>query len=189
MIRRWLHRLALLLSAALVAAAAWQWHRSYSVQDRLWIYSTSSQASWQTLTIARGQLFWERSQCRSAGLHVEWFGLDHEALDGPAWFFLTFWKEPSWLSKLGIHYGHFVAPAPTDEPLPATSDPNPWHYHMVGVPFWLLILVFAMPWLRAGLGWIRRRSLTRAGRCPKCGYDLRATPTRCPECGSIPVTP
>ena len=43
----------------------------------------------------------------------------------------------------------------------------------VGMTLWICLL--------------RPRLRRRAGLCSRCGYDLRATPQQCPECGTVPA--
>ena len=53
------------------------------------------------------------------------------------------------------------------------------------LPYWLIVLatgVLPILYLRR-LGRLVRRYRYRHGLCPGCGYDVRATPDRCPECG------
>ena len=50
-------------------------------------------------------------------------------------------------------------------------------------PLFLLGLVIPTLALMSRL----RRRKDDVGRCLVCGYDLRATPDRCPECGKVPA--
>jgi hypothetical protein len=54
------------------------------------------------------------------------------------------------------------------------------------LPYWLLTAsALLLPVVRAEI-WRRERMRLRRrnlGQCPSCGYDLRATSERCPECG------
>jgi hypothetical protein len=55
----------------------------------------------------------------------------------------------------------------------------------INVPYWFLACVAAaLP--AVAIRRIRaRRRIARQGLCPRCGYDLRASPERCPECGAV----
>jgi hypothetical protein len=60
------------------------------------------------------------------------------------------------------------------------------HHSYLTVPHWTLAVTFALP--PAGRLLIpERRRLRQRGLCAHCGYDLRATPSRCPECGAVPA--
>jgi hypothetical protein len=54
-------------------------------------------------------------------------------------------------------------------------------------PFWALAILTAILPSVSIVRRFRRRHRLRDGLCTVCGYDLRATPQRCPECGTVPA--
>jgi hypothetical protein len=55
----------------------------------------------------------------------------------------------------------------------------------VTLPYWLLTLAFAIAPTFALVAFVRRRRrLSSPHACVACGYDCRASPDRCPECGT-----
>ena len=53
----------------------------------------------------------------------------------------------------------------------------------IAFPHWLLMAVLSVPFLLSFRGPWRRCRRRKLGLCLACGYDLRASPDRCPECG------
>jgi len=62
----------------------------------------------------------------------------------------------------------------------------------LGVPYWFVVGAAATPpgiwWLRRRRDW-RKRCRADRGLCRRCGYDIRASPGRCSECGTAIAIP
>jgi hypothetical protein len=63
----------------------------------------------------------------------------------------------------------------------STRRAAPWDVRLVMFPIWGLLVI------PASIIHVLLRRHHKLGQCRQCGYDLRATPHRCPECGAVPA--
>jgi hypothetical protein len=151
------------LSLLLCVAASVLWVRSYRVSD---IYCNYRAGRYRQVVSSRGQL------------QLAW---------GPT----SYPDATTWTSRPWPYIGVGTGPVPTLDwqflgfmSFTGTTNGVPRRFSELFAPDWSFAMLFGtLPAVWAVLRLRARRFA--AGRCPACGYDLRATPNRCPECGAM----
>jgi hypothetical protein len=190
--------MSLLLCAATVAL----WVRSYSHGDQVaWL----SEDARRCVRSDRGYVEWEVYRREAAydryvasDRHPHW-DLGYRAYDveGSRWpeydgrEFPIAWADGV-TRRRGIDRSRGTW-AFTIPPSGIYGSPMGASWYSVRIPHRLAALACALPPLCVlavrALGRRRRRRRLDMGLCPACGYDLRATPDRCPECGRHTASP
>jgi hypothetical protein len=196
MIGRILARTSVVLSMLLLVAICVQWIRSYSVSDvivwRTWAHGMGPEALGQSLYgIVRTE---------------SWRGLiavvsDNKTLVEAETAQRFIPRQINITSDGALSYerydgGYLRSHRLTDNrlgfdgrPITFTTDRVPWYCFEFVFPYWSIALVMGMI---AGISaWRRIRAARRRKSqvCVFCGYDLRASRERCPECGEpIPAS-
>jgi hypothetical protein len=181
------------LSLLLCLSAAGLWARSYFRGDRvLWASVDDSPGQityrhWQFTSLC-GQLHWEgdtlvvTDPTKLPAVRANLAGVRPVSYqDERAGFAVGY--DRSFLNSLAFHIGGTYS-----TPIPPTDRRT---ISFAAVPLWAPALAgAALPAVRL---WRRRRAERRrraANRlCVRCGYDLRASPERCPECGTMAPAP
>ena len=121
---------------------------------------------------------WYRIVGRPAGVFLS--TAQHAPLPGESrWSFdgqgSSRWDFSGYRRVLGFSAGSFYY---------GSQPPLQGTVHYLLLPYWFVALATgALPALWALLWW-RRRHARAPGLCATCGYDLRASTDRCPECGA-----
>jgi hypothetical protein len=190
--RRKLLTLAAATSAAMCILCLVLWPRSDGTFDDLRFVRNDSPTSWWACDVssADAEVFFGFLRHRRPGPGAPdeslTDGFSHDASSGP--HRLWSWGL-AYLTQMA-RYGHgrwgFGVLHQAGLPVQGETE-EVW---AVMAPHWSLAALSGVLPALGLLRWVRRRRKVmreKAGRCPACGYDLRATPERCPECGAVPA--
>jgi hypothetical protein len=182
--RRWLIRLAAGISAVLFVASAALWVRTYSSRSYIVL-----RRSWPDVCQSRrteigtfpGEVCFSQHRYTYPDARLQ---ESYEKNEIKGWQFTTdpaIARERRPFDVLGFSFQ-----STGWEPGDGYPDYF-YHFRSLTVPLWFLLCTFGvLPLLacvRARRGWVRR-GRRRRGLCTACGYDLRASPDQCPECGA-----
>jgi hypothetical protein len=162
-LRRILFNALAVLSLVLAVGVAGLWVRSYSSVDKI-----AHVGARRSLVVGcvRGVFF----AVRAAAISQQQRGFSYGVMEIDSDFEPAAWSSNAWW---------FSTDSIGSPPQPGAGA--------LSMPAWMPASIFlVLPLLK--LKWLRRqRFRQREGLCAACGYDLRTTPDRCPECGAIPV--
>lgn len=156
------------VSAVLALLVAGSWARSYWRSDSLIVLSRDGRTL-RAVLVPKG---------RVTGL------IRHENTPLPRWGVRPGFSHGSGAADDGLIYPQSFAGFGSSH---LVAGP-PWNSDVahISIPHWFLLTLFAtLPAVRF-YRHLRRRRIAQIGHCRQCGYDLRATPDRCPECGTVP---
>ena len=183
--KRWLFTLASALSLLLCAAVVVLWVRSYRVADQF----GRPHLPWSvTVRSTRGVLAVDAVQNPSPDYRL-W---GHRTAAPWDWSGAAPANDPGVRVNFAFAGTSLVITRGGTISVPIASGGSTsvvsatyWQRRCASVGYWVLVLVFGAPPIVHQLRTlIRDRKKRRLGLCSRCGYDLRATPHRCPECGT-----
>ena len=196
--KRRLLNLLTALSLVLCVAVLALWVRSHWVRDTVeWANTDDPYVGNPRVSLP---LFVDSSEITSArgGLRLEWMRTESRAWSGPPREAKPVTHEASeYLGKYSLSgrptlvRGRVTYWAKGPFELMRAYERDPWGQsweRRVTVPYWSLAIPLAVLPVLVPLGRRcgRRAHRRRNGLCLRCGYDLRATPGACPECGARP---
>ena len=174
--RRILNLLAVSSLLLLVAVAA-LWARSYRWYEAVDWWKPPDRVF--TVAVHEGQMLLSTRHMSRAS-KVPW-RVRRNSIALPEPFSFLSYEAPRWRGRFGFRY-HVQYHAPGGPIAGVYYD-----YHGLVVPLWFVAAwPAALPaWVAAsGVRRLWRRRRRGPGTCARCGYDLRASPERCPECGT-----